>query len=295
MNFTDRFGYIYVALAAMLWASSGNASKYLFYNGISPFQLVQLRTTIAVITLLLCLAVLRPSLLKISLKDLPIFILLGISLALVQFTYLFAISRIQVAAAILLQYQAPVFIALYVYIVFRRNIDLLTAASIAGAIGGCYLVVGAYSLDILHMNREGIISGLACAIAFAWYSIQSEHCMRRYKPWTILFYALFFASFIWNILYPPFESFNHTYAPGSWFWIFFVGVLGTVLPFGFYNKGISLIKPTHASITATLEPIIAGIIAYALLGETVELLQIIGAVVVVFSIVLLQINKSERL
>jgi len=294
MNFTGRFGYIYVALAAVLWASSGNASKYLFNSGVSPFELVQLRTTIAAAALLSGLAVWRPSLLKISMKDLPGFLLLGISLALVQFTYLFAISKIQVAAAILLQYQSPVFIALYVYIVYRRNIGLLTTASIAGAIGGCYLVVGAYSLDILHMNKEGIISALVCAIAFSWYSLQSEHSMLRYEPWTILSYALFFAACIWSILHPPFAAFTHNYTSDSWFWIFFVGILGTVLPFGFYNKGISLIKPTHASITATLEPIIAGVIAYSFLGETVELLQILGASIVVLSIVLLQISKSER-
>ncbi|MFZ2197152.1 MAG: EamA family transporter [Thermodesulfovibrionales bacterium] len=287
-----RLGYVYVVLAALLWASSGSAAKFLFMDGMSPFQLVQLRSTISAALLFLWLLATKRSLLKIKRKDLVYFLLLGISLGATQFTYLYAISRINVAAAILLQYQAPVLIAVYALLFKSRRLSPFTLAALTGAVTGCYFMVGAYNLDILNMNRHGILSGLACALAFALYSVKSEHGMRSYTPWTVVFYALLFAAVIWNVLKPPFSAFSLTYSYISWVWILFIAVFGTVIPYGLYNEGINLILPTRASITATLEPVIAGCISFLFLGETMEPLQITGAGLVIASVLILQVRKD---
>ena len=63
---TSRRGYLYVVLAAVMWGVSGVASKFLFNAGISPYQLVQLRITIAAVSLLLWLLVRQPALLRID-------------------------------------------------------------------------------------------------------------------------------------------------------------------------------------------------------------------------------------
>ena len=285
-------GYAYVVLAAALWASSGSAAKFLFMNSVSPFHLVQLRTSISASLLFLWLLAGKRHLLKIDKKDAGYFILLGIALAATQFTYLYAISKINVAAAILLQYQAPALIAGYALIFRRRRLSSFTLGALAGAITGCYLIVGAYNLDILHLNRQGIISGLASACAFAFYSVKSEYGMRSYAPWTVVFYALLFSAVIWNVMEPPFSAFCIPYDPASWWWIFFIGVFGTILPFGLYNEGINLILATRASITATLEPVIAGAISFLFLGEIMKPLQITGAGLVIVSVMILQVQKD---
>jgi drug/metabolite transporter (DMT)-like permease len=105
-----RLGYLYVALAAILFAISGTSAKFLFNDGITAFQLIQMRTTLAFTGLLIWLCLRYPALLKISLKNLPYFIGLGVfGIGSAQFFYLLAISKINVAAAILLHYTGPVF------------------------------------------------------------------------------------------------------------------------------------------------------------------------------------------
>jgi len=287
-----RLGYAYIVLASLLWASSGSAAKFLFLGGVSPFQLVQLRSTISAALLLLWLLAAKRSLLKIKRKDLVYFFFLGISLGATQFTYLYAISRINVAAAVLLQYQAPVLIAGYALLFKRRRLSPVTLAALLGAVTGCYLMVGAYNLDILNMNRYGILSGLASAFAFALYSVKSEFGMRSYTPWTVVFYALLFAAVIWNVLERPLSAFSLTYSAVSWWWILFIAVFGTVIPYGLYNEGINLILPTRASITATLEPVAAGCISFLFLGEIMEPLQITGAGLVIASVLILQLRKD---
>jgi drug/metabolite transporter (DMT)-like permease len=287
-------GYFFVVLAAAFWAGSGSAAKFLFQSGVTPFELVQLRTTIASSVLLLWFLIKKRSLLRIHREDIAYFSLLGGALAASQFTYLYAISRIQVAAAILLQYQAPVLIAISAVVFARKRLSHFTIAAIAGAVTGCYLMVGGYNLDMLQMNREGIASGFTSAVAFALYTVKSEYGMRTYTPWTVAWYAMFIAAVIWNIIYPPFAAFNGTYADGTWWWVIFIGIFGTILPFGLYNEGIKIIRSTRASITATLEPVMAGIIAFAFLGEIMEPWQILGAVLVIASILLLQIRQDPE-
>ncbi|HTZ38894.1 MAG TPA: DMT family transporter, partial [Syntrophales bacterium] len=118
----SRTGYLLAALAALFWASSGTAAKYLFLSGITAFELVQMRTTLATVIILIWLALRDRSLLVVDRRDLPYFISVGVGLAAVQFTYLFAISKIQVAAAILIQYQAPLFVSLYTLVFLRERL-----------------------------------------------------------------------------------------------------------------------------------------------------------------------------
>jgi drug/metabolite transporter, DME family len=290
---SPRWGYCFVMVAALLWAVSGSSAKFLFHQGVSPFQLVQLRITLAAVCLFIWLFLKNKSLLMISKNDLVYFVILGIcGMAAVQFTYLFAISKIHVAAAILLQYMAPIFIALFSVIFAKEKLKRSTLAAIVIATAGCWLVVGAYNLNVLSMNIAGIFSGIASAIAFAWYSVHGEYGMRKYNPWTVLFYAILFAALLWNVLHPPLEAFFHAHSLLEWWWIFYIAIFGTVLPFGLYLEGVNLIRATRSSITGMLEPITAGVLSYIFLNEIMEPLQLLGGVLVIFAIILLQLRQE---
>lgn len=296
----SRWGYLCVITAAVLWAVSGSSGKYLFQQGMTPLQLVQIRVTLAGSLLFLGLLLRQRSLLRIAAGDIVYFVILGvIGMAMVQFTYLFAISKIKVAAAILLQYLAPCLIALYSVTFAREKLTGLTLTAVLGATLGCYLVVGAYSFDLLALNKLGLIGGLCAAVSFAFYSIYGERGMRRYNPWTVLFYALLGAAifwnsahFLWNGAPAPFASLRQTYSATSWALIMYIVVFGTVVPFGLYFEGISRIRSTRASITAMLEPITAGLTAYLFLGETMEPLQLLGGALVIASVILLQLRPE---
>jgi drug/metabolite transporter, DME family len=295
-----RRGYVYVAMAALMWAISGPSAKYLFGHGVTPFQLVQLRLTIGIVLLFVWLLVRRPALLRIARRDFLYFFLLGTTgMAMVQFTYLVAISKIKVAAAVLLQYLAPVLITLYSVLFARESLTRATLIAVACATIGCYLVVGAYSFDLLSMNREGLLYGFSAAIAFAWYSIFGEKGMHRYHPWTVLFYAILFAALFWNcasLLWDaaprPLEAFQHSYSASAWGLILYIAVLGTIVPFGLYFDGISLIRSTRASITATLEPISAAVVSYFFLGEALAPLQVLGGALVIVAVIILQLRRE---
>lgn len=294
MRSASSKGYVCVVAAAILWASSGTAGKALFASGITPMDLVQVRATFGSLVIALFFSLNARHLFRIRLADIGFMILLGaVVMALVQITYFTAISEIQVAAAILLQYLAPVLVAFYSICFWRERLTALKLLSLALSILGCYLVVGGYNLQLLQLNRVGILWGLASAVCYATYTLLGERGMQRYNPWTVLFYALFFSAITWHVIHPPFHYFQAGYSFSQWFGLIYIAVMGTAIPFGLYFVGINYIRSTRASITATLEPISAGFIAYIFLGEAFETLQVVGGSLVIGAIVLLQLRKEQ--
>lgn len=288
-----RKGYLLVIIAAILWAVSGASGKFLFNRGITPLQVVQMRVTLSAIFIFLFLIVRRPALLRISRGDIVYFAILGITgLGMVMYTYFYTISKINVAVAILLQYLAPVFIAIYYAFIAPEKLTRVTLVAIVLSLLGCYLAVGAYNVDLLALNWHGIAAGIGAGLFYAWYAVYSERGMRRYDPWTVVFYAILFAAVFWNIAQPPLGAFMVSYSPVEWFWIIYIVVFGTAVPFSLYTMGISLIRSTRASVTATLEPIAAGIIAYIFLGELLEPLQMLGGAAVTASVIILQLRRE---
>ena len=158
---------------------------------------------------------------------------------------------------------------------------------------GCYLVVGGYNLELLQLNRAGILWGLASAVCYATYALLGERAMHRYSPWTVLFYSLLFSAVPWYIFYPPFHYLVAGFTWSQWTGLLYIAFLGTAVPFGLYFMGINYIRSTRAAITATLEPISAGFIAYLFLGETLAPLQVLGGILVIAAIVVLQLRGEK--
>jgi drug/metabolite transporter (DMT)-like permease len=287
-------GYLCVVIAALMWASSGTAGKALFDAGMSPFDLVQIRVTLASGLVFVLFLVFSRDLLRLRPKDIPFFLLLGsVVMAVVTGSYLYTISKIQVAAAILIQYLAPILVAIFAILFWKERPTFVKITALFLAFGGCFLVVGGYNLDLLRMNLLGILGGLTSAVAFAGYSLLGERAMHRYRPWTVLFYALAFSALTWHVVYPPFTYIDAGYSVAQWGWILYISIVGTVLPFGLFFTGINHVRSTRASITATLEPIFAGVLAFILLGETLLLLQVVGGCMVILAIVLLQLQQEH--
>ena len=287
-------GYLCVMAAALLWASNGTIGKALFNAGMSPFVLVQTRVVLSAAILTLVLSVWRPALLKIRLRDIGHLLLFGgVFMALMQLSYFFAISKIQVAAAILVQYLAPALVACYSMLFWHERVTFLKVLALLLSVAGCYLVVGGYNLSLLTMNRVGIMWALLSAVAFASTTLLSEKGMHQYNPWTVLAYGFLFSSLSLNIVQRPLSVLSQSYTPTQWASILYVGVFGTLIPFGLYLAGVNHIRSTRAIITATLEPIAAAFMAFFLLGESLSSLQIAGGLSVIIAIVLLQWEREH--
>lgn len=303
-------GYLLALLAALCWALGGLTAKWLFTTAstattawpipplgiaVEPSALSGGRALSAFIMLLAYLRVRDRSKLVISgWRDLPFLAIFGVAgLAAVHFTYFKTISLTNVATAILLQYLAPVIVLVVSVVVLRHRFTWALPTGVALSIAGCALVVGAIGGSGLVVSSQGIAWGLAAAVFFASYSLMGSHAAGRFSPLTLLVYGLGFATLFWLLVLGP-RSILALFADArTAAAVLTMALVSTVIPFAAFLQALRLIPPTNATVTSTVEPVLAGLGAFALFRESFTALQFVGGLFVIAAIVVVQLPAAE--
>jgi len=276
-----------------MWGTNGVVAKHLFNHGISPSMLVQIRSAFAFMVLFTVLALFKRDLIRFRQKDLPFMVTFAIGgMAMVNFTFFTALSKTNVATAVLLQYTGPVFITIFAVSFQGEQLTRVKVISLALAFWGCFFMVGGYNPQLLKLNIVGLTWGLITALCYVFYTLYGEWGVKRYSPWTMVVYAFGFTALFWALFITPWEVSHRGLPLTEWPYFLYVVIIGTVLPFGLYFQGIKYIRATRASITSILEPIVAGIVSYFALGESLFFPQIGGGISVVLAILLLQAERG---
>jgi drug/metabolite transporter (DMT)-like permease len=294
MKPNEIHGYLYILIGATLWGVSSVVAKALFNIGLPPAELILVRLTLATMILFIVLLFYDRRRIVISLRDLPYFLILGgVAITGMQFFYYYTISQIQVGPAILLQYLQPVWVSLYAFLFQKEPISRAKFLALFLAVAGCYLVVGGYQIDLLRLNKVGIMSGLIASLFFTFYALYGEKGLKKYDPWTLILYGFGLSAIFYMILVPPIKIFHDDHHLKIWGAFLYIAIFSTLIPFGFYFKGMERIRATRASITSTWEPVIAGFTAYVVLGEVLSPLQVVGGLGVIGAVALLQLAREK--
>jgi drug/metabolite transporter (DMT)-like permease len=154
------------------------------------------------------------------------------------------------------------------------------------------MVAGGYRIDLLSLNRVGVMGGIASSFFAAFYALYAEKGLKKYDAWTLLLYGLGAGGLFYCVLNSPIEIVSAGYSFKTWMAFFYIATFATLIPFALYFKGIERIRVTRASIIANWEPVMAGLSAYFLLEEVLEPLQVLGGFGVIAAVILLQLAKG---
>jgi drug/metabolite transporter (DMT)-like permease len=286
-------GYLLAATGAALFSLNGIWARYLLDDGVDAARLSQLRSAGAWLILLVVLGLTRPDLLRVDRSMLPGLALLGVvGLAAVHATFFLAIDRLEIGPALTIQYLAPLLLLVWLRTVHGRRI----APSLWGAVGlsllGCFLVVKAY--DAGDLDAVGLIAAFGSMVTFAIYMVGSERAGHRLEPVTTLFWVFGFATVFWALATPwwsfPWDGLgsarNLLYAAA-------LIVAGTLVPFICIVASLRHIPAPRAAVVATLEPALAGVFAWILLGEELAAVQIAGGAVVLTAVAWVQSRRPD--
>ncbi len=147
--------------------------------------------------------------------------------------------------------------------------------------------------DIGRLDLVGLVAGLASAVFFAAYTLQSERAGEAFGPIGAVFRAFLAASVFWLLYQFPQGWPAALFEPGNRAKVVFVGVAGTLMPFLLYVWAIGRVRSERAVIAATLEPLFAGIVAWLWLGQVLSVLQIAGGALILGAVVWLQLQAAE--
>ena len=258
-------------------------SKVILDSGVSSLRLTEVRCTGAFLGLVLILAVTGPARLKVPLKELPFLLVFGVcGLAFVQWFYFLAIHRLAIGIALLVQYLAPLLVALWARYVFHEPVRRRIWLALALALCGLALIV-----DVRHggtVSTAGILFAVAAAATYMLYILLAEHAVgvRGAVPllaWGFGFAALFFAviapwwSFPGHAVSANVSLLGHLSTRHLPVWALMTSMvlLGTILPFFLIVSALRHLPATRVGIIAMLEPVIAIVVAWLWLGETLAL------------------------
>jgi len=287
-------GYLMLASATILWGLAGAMYKYFFSSqALGPSSLAMVRLSGSALLLMLFLSLYNPSLLRIQKGDIKRLIFFGLAgIACAQFFYLYTISKMNVAVAVFLQYLAPAVIAIYMVCWKKESLGRQGLIALLLAMVGSALIVADQVLVGLLIHLAGLLSGFASAIAFAIYIVYGKTLLERYNSWAVLAYGELFGMIPFWFLAPPWVVLRQHYGWHTWIFFGYVILFSTLIPFGLALMGLRYIKPAPASITMMLEPVMAGVFAFLLLGETLSSLQLAGCVLILTAVVALNLEKS---
>jgi len=275
-----------------MWGFSGVVTKFLLRRQMSPDELLVFRTLLAAIILLVWLGISSPHLLRIRRTDLPYFALLGgIGLVINQGAYYLALSRVSVGYALLIQYLAPVFLMIYGVLskTERMTRGKVIAASLS--VSGSFLMVLGQEGGITRVSLSGTLFALGSALGFSFYVAYGNKGVGRYDLRTIMTYAFLSAGLIWITIRPLWTLPWGNYDFPTWGFFLYLATVATVFPFGLFLVSLRYLEPSRSSLTSMLEPVVAAIVAWLWLGETLESWQIVGGAGVLSGILLLQFES----
>ena len=293
-------GYAMVATAASLFAVNGVVAKVIEATGFSSQRLTEVRSTAAFIGLAVIVALTQRDAVRTTGRELVLLAALGVGgLALVQWSYFFAIHRLAIGQALLIQYVAPLIVAIWARFVYREPVRRRVWIALALSISGLVLIVQLWrlrSLDGLGLAA----SAVACA-SFAFYILTAERGVARRDAISLSAWGFLFAALFWAAL-QPWWTFPGSYVRGDasllgrldsihlpiWVLVAWMVVLGTIVPYVLVVGALRHISATRVGIVAMLEPVGAIFVAWIWLGEALAQVQIFGATLALTGIVLAQ-------
>jgi drug/metabolite transporter (DMT)-like permease len=293
-------GYAMVISAALLFALNGTVSKVVLQSGISSLELTQVRATGAFAGFALLLAATRRESLRLTRRELPYLVVFGIAgVALVQWLYFVSIARLPIGIALLIEYIAPILIAIWAWAVFKEAIRRRIWVALVLAIVGLSIVVEAWSG--LSLDGLGVAASLAAAVAYAVYVLMAERAVRWRDPASLTAYGFLFAGVFWALVQPlwrfPAERLDDSvsllghlerFALPVWLLLLYVVVAGTMITFLLVAAALRHISATRVGIVAMLEPVAASGVAFLWLGESFGTAQLVGGGIVLTAILLAQ-------
>ena len=272
-----RSGTLYVLAAAVLFSIGGLCIKMIPWN---PLAINGARNMISAAMLAVYIKCTGH-----RLKVNPAVLLGALCLAGTTTLYSFANKLTTAANTIILQFTAPIFAMLLMWLFFRRKpvrSDIVTCIIVlAGII--CFFIDGISAGNQLG-NILAVCSGVTYAGVFMMNSFEHSDSLS-----SILFGMIISA--VSGIHAVTLET---DFSPRVLLWVAALGLLQVGLAYIFMAKGLETVSAVTASLTAAVEPILNPLLVAVFYHEKISGLALAGAVIVLSAVIIYNVRKTAQ-
>lgn len=294
-------GLAFALTSALTFALSGPFARALMDAGWTPTAAVIARLAGGAVALAVVATVVRPRWFAEARRHARTVVLYGlIPIAGAQLCYYNAVAHLSVGVALLLEYTAPILVVGWIWLTTRRRPHTATLAGMLLAIAGIMLVLNIFGTESTRVNATGVLWASAAAVCAACYFMMSDtgagnpdqeslHPLTLATGGLLVGGAAVTALGLTGIMPLAFRTADVTVAGVTAPWFAAVVVLGlfsTAVAYTLGIAGVALLRPGFASLVGLSEVLFAVLWARLLIGEAMTPVQVIGAAVVLFGLVL---------
>lgn len=287
--------YILVLIAGVSWGLIGVFTKAIDRLGFTEMQMLFVKGVLAAAMLFIIIFAKDKKQLRLKdWKHLRYFVGTGIvSFTFFSWAYMKAVNLTSLGVAAVLLYTAPTFVMLFSILLFGERMTKTKGIVLLMTFVGCILVTGLLEGGAAF-TWQGIAIGLASGIGYALYSIFGTYAIRAgYSSLTISFYTFLMAAVTMAFLVEPVAVVTQITELGQWPLAVSFALLTTVVPYLSYTKGLSGLPASKASVTATIEPVVAAVLGIVVFHESVSMWKLTGIVLVLSSVAVMSRQKQK--
>ncbi|HET8846839.1 MAG TPA: DMT family transporter [Ktedonobacteraceae bacterium] len=176
----------------------------------------------------------------------------------------------------------------------RRLPSWYVLLALALTIGGVIFVTGVWQQNLSGLDSLGLLFTFFALLTFIAYLMLGRQLGKYLPSLPATAYGALIAGFFWLIVQPPWNIPTTTWDPHLFWLIVLVGVIGMAIPFSLELAALRRLDATHAGIAATFELPASAVVAFIWLGQSLNLWQIVGCVLVLIGITVVQLEHPDR-
>lgn len=289
-----KISALLVIFAGVLWGVTSIFVKGLDGFGLNSMEIGVLRTGICTALLFFIILIYKPSLFKIRLRDIWMFIGTGLfSLVFFSICYFKTIVDAGPSIAVSLLYTSPIWVMLFSAVLFKEKLTAQKIIAIPIAVLGCALTTGIIGAGA-SLTPQIIITGLLSGIGYALYSVFGRYATEKYSSLTITFYTFLFAFIGFMCFTKPGEIVQKCTADSKVIlFAVLIAVVSSLLPYIFYTIGLNNMEASVAAVLVAVEPLVGCIIGITVFHDSASPSKIIGITLILGSIIFLNIKKAS--
>ncbi|SHM24166.1 DMT family transporter [Vreelandella subglaciescola] len=296
-RFDMPIGMLYIALAASSWGTLGILASGLIAVGFNGFEVAALRVLLsACVLLVISPRVLRPHLATIR-RHWPILCIHSlIGVFFYNVLYFIAIEEVGVTFSVGLLYTAPIWALVFSIFILGERLSWLRSLSALGACTGVMLTLGVGGVGSTP-SVMGVLLGLAAGATYALYPVIGKRAIYHVPPTVLLFSSFLISGLAFASTPPAWDGVARLMESESlsvWMLLLTMSLFGTIFSYFLFTRGIKMVPASSVGVVTTLEPLVAIVLASALLNEHLTILQYFGIfLIVLFSILSGLLNKQR--
>ena len=288
-------GDILIIIAGLFWGSMGIFVRHLNGLGFTSVQVACLRLVTAGILFAVILLIKDPKGFKIKVKDIPLFLALGlVSILFFTCCYFTAIRLMTMSTAAILLYTSPIWVMILAVIFLKEKLTARKIIALVMAFAGCVLVSGFGG----KVTLPGILVGLGSGLGYGLYSIFGSFALRKYSPFTVTCYTFLIAGLGSIAVSDPADLFSKIASADNRLalagFVLLTAVVTAVIPFLFYTLGLNRTTAGRAAVLATVEPAAATLFGVFVMNERIGIASAVGILLVFAAIIVLSIKQKMQ-